>query len=406
MRLPDDVTFDKPGNPLEHHATWKNVDCPKCAKPARRETDTFDTFIDSSWYFARFCDTAASSPTNTEATDYWLPVDQYIGGVEHAILHLLYARFYTRAMQKTGHLSLDEPFDGVFTQGMVTHETYRDSPSANGAWLLPTDITKKDGKAFHVESGDEIFVGGIEKMSKSKKNTVNPEDMIEQFGADTARWFVLSDSPPERDFEWTEAGIEGSWKFTQRLWRTLSENLTSVCGIGSAAPAAFSEQAESLRRETHKAIDAITKDIDDFHFNKAIARIYELTNKVSAAAPKISGGEGEGHVLRETLETLVLVVAPMMPHLAEEAWEKLGHTTMVVDTPWPKADDSLLVENLVIMPIQVNGKRRGEIEVAPDEDAKKVEDIALAVDTVASAIGENAVKKIIVVPNRIVNIVI
>ncbi|TNE36095.1 MAG: leucine--tRNA ligase, partial [Alphaproteobacteria bacterium] len=406
IKLPDDVSFDKPGNPLERHPSWKHVACPSCGKDATRETDTFDTFIDSSWYFARFCDTKAEQPTNREATDYWLPVDQYIGGVEHAILHLLYARFFTRAMKATGHIGLAEPFEGLFTQGMVTHETYRDAKGGNSGWLSPDQIIKRDGKVVHAETGEAVIVGGIEKMSKSKKNTVDPEDMIEQYGADTARWFVLSDSPPERDFEWTEAGIEGSWKFTQRLWRTLTENLDKAAPMKSAAPGDFNELATSLRRDVHKAVDGVTRDIDNFHFNKAIARIYDLTNKVNAAAQKITDGEGESFALREALESLVIMVAPMMPHLAEEAWAELGQTQMVVDTPWPKADPALLVEDKIIMPIQVGGKRRGEIEVAPDEDAKKVEEAALAVETVQKAIGDKPVRKVIVVPGRIVNIVV
>ncbi|TNE59729.1 MAG: leucine--tRNA ligase [Alphaproteobacteria bacterium] len=406
VKLPDDVSFDKPGNPLERHPSWKHVACPSCGKEAVRETDTFDTFIDSSWYFARFCDTKAATPTNRDATDYWLPVDQYIGGVEHAILHLLYARFFTRAMKAADHIGLDEPFEGLFTQGMVTHETYRDTKGNNGTWLSPDQIVKRDGKVVHAETGEEVIVGGIEKMSKSKKNTVDPEDMIEQYGADTARWFVLSDSPPERDFEWTEAGIEGAWKFTQRLWRTLVENLDKVAAPDTAAPAASSDAATALRRDTHKAIDGITRDIDNFHFNKAIARIYDFTNKINGAAQKIGSEPSEAFALREALESLVILVAPMMPHLAEEAWGKLGHDQMVVDTPWPKADPDLLVEDKIIMPIQVGGKRRGEIEVAPDEDAKAVEEAALALETVQKAIGGKPVRKVIVVPGRIVNIVV
>jgi leucyl-tRNA synthetase len=406
VKLPDDVTFDAPGNPLEHHPTWKNVTCPTCQKPARRETDTFDTFMDSSWYFARFCDVTADTPTNTEATDYWLPVDQYIGGIEHAILHLLYARFFSRAMQATGHLGIDEPFDGMFTQGMLTHESYRDAPGGNGSWLSPEQVVKREGKAFHVDTGDEVTIGGIEKMSKSKKNTVDPQEIISQFGADTARWFVLSDSPPERDVEWTEAGVEGSWKFAQRLWRTLTENMDVLAPKGRAAPATMSDAAQAQRSATHKTIASVTNDFDQFHFNRAIARIYELTNQVGSFASKVDGSnEAEAFALREALEALVLMIAPLMPHLAEEAWQQLGHDQMVVDTPWPVADESLTKDDTIVIAVQVNGKRRGELEIAPGEEAKKVEAAALAVDTVVKAIGDAQVRKVIVVPDRIVNIV-
>ncbi len=408
VTLPDDITFDEPGNPLQHHPTWKKVPCPTCGGDAERETDTFDTFIDSSWYFARFCEPHVDTPTDPAAANYWLPVDQYIGGVEHAILHLLYARFYTRAMKATGHIGLDEPFDGLFTQGMVCHETYRDAEGANGNWINPADVIKRDGKAFHVETGEELIVGANEKMSKSKMNTIDPEDIIDRYGADTARWFVLSDSPPARDVEWTEAGIDGAWKFTQRLWRVVAENLGRLPEKGTKAPKTVGKEAVALRRTTHKSISSVTKDIEGFRFNRVVARIYELTNEAAAFASKSQGNldDDAGFALREAVEALTLMVAPMMPHLAEEAWHSLGHETMVVDTPWPVADEALVQDDLITIAVQINGKRRAEISLALDTPAKEVEELALAVDNVVNVIGDKPVRKVIVVPNRIVNIVV
>jgi len=353
-----------------------------------------------------------ATPTDVDATDYWLPVDQYIGGVEHAILHLLYSRFFSRAMTATGHLHLDEPFAGLFTQGMVCHETYRDDAGANGSWIEPVQVVKKDGKAFHIETDQELIVGATEKMSKSKKNTIDPSDIIDQYGADTARWFVLSDSPAERDVEWTEAGIEGAWKFTQRLWRTISENVDRLPVRGSAEPQEVGSAAGDLRRSVHKAISAVTGSIDRFHFNRAIAKIYELTNEIGAFAseattpPSAHMTEDDGFALREAFEALTLMISPMMPHLAEEAWGLLGHDTMVVDTPWPEADPALVKDDTITIAVQVNGKRRGEIDIAPGADAKKVEAAALALDTVIKSIGDKPLRKVIVVPDRIVNIVV
>lgn len=405
VKLPLEVSFDKPGNPLARNDNFTNVPCPTCAKPARRETDTFDTFVDSSWYFARFCAPRAETPTDRNEVDYWLPVDQYIGGVEHAILHLLYARAFTRGMQETGHVDLAEPFDGVFTQGMVCHETYR---SADGTWRSPEEIVRQGEAVYLAGTTEKIEVGPSVKMSKSLKNTVDPEEIIERYGADTARWFVLSDSPPERDVEWTEAGIEGAWKFVQRLWRLVDENLASLPARGSKIPTEFSDGDTALRRATHKAIAAITDDIDAFRFNRAVARIYELANEIGGFVGKSDAelGAGGGFALREAIEVIIQMVAPMMPHFAEEAWARLGHETMVTATPWPTAEAALTVDNEVILPIQVNGKRRGEISVAKDLDAKEVETLALAVETVVRAMDGKPVRKVIVVPNRIVNIVV
>jgi len=398
--LPDDVSFDKPGNPLAHHPTWKNVDCPKCGKAARRETDTFDTFIDSSWYFARFCSPKSDDPVDADAANYWLPVDQYVGGVEHAILHLLYSRFYTRAMKKIGLSSVDEPFDGLFTQGMVCHETYADT---KGNWVLPTDLIKNDdGVLVDKKTGDIVTVGRSIKMSKSKKNVVDPTAIIDQYGADTARWFMLSDSPPARDLEWTEEGVEGAWRFTQRLWRTITMGMEGLRDCRE--PAEFSKAAQDLRRITHVSIDSVGRDIEDFHFNNAVAQIYKFSNAVNAF--KSDGSDGDIHALREALTTLIQLTAPMMPHLAEEMWQMMGQQDIVTDAAWPIAQPELMQENTVTIAIQVKGKLRDTIEVEKDMDSAALEKLALATEKIKSAVGEHAIRKIIVVPNRIVNIVI
>ncbi len=392
VTLPEDVTFDKPGNPLEHHPTWKLVDCPSCGKPAKRETDTFDTFIDSSWYYARFCSPHATDPVNMPAGKYWMGVDQYIGGVEHAILHLLYSRFYARAMTATGYLAIKEPFESLFTQGMVIHETFR---TLNGEWVLPSDAVNQNGKWVHATTGEPLEVGGVEKMSKSKKNVVDPDDIIARFGADTARWFMLSDTPPERDIEWTETGAEGAWRFTQRIWRLVNDSAAYTGGEDAAA-------SLELRRVAHKALHAVTDDLSSLRFNRAIARIYELANALGAA---LSGGKADAASVKEAAEFLVLTSAPMMPHLAEECWQAMGMPGFVVDTAWPKADPALLADDQVTIAVQVNGKRRDEITVAKGLDAKAIEELALKLDSVARALDGRPVKKVIVVPGRIANIV-
>ena len=402
VTLPEDVTFEKPGNPLEHHATWKHVDCPQCGKPARRETDTFDTFVDSSWYFARFTAPRAKTPTVPGQANHWLPVDQYIGGIEHAVLHLLYSRFFARAMKETGHLDLREPFAGLFTQGMVTHETYK---APDGAWVSPDELVWEDGTAFVEQDGTRapVTVGGIEKMSKSKRNTVDPTAIIDQYGADTARWFMLSDSPPERDVQWTEEGVEGAWRFTQRFWRLVQSELEGLAAPGTETPA-LDAPAEDLRRTVHKALAAVTADLGQLSFNRAVARIYELSNAVSGF--KAGDADAAAWVKREAVETLVQLVAPMMPHLAEECWVALGRDGLVADAPWPVADESLLVEHSLTVAVQVNGKRRDEITVPVDADKQAVEAAALAQEKVQHAIGDKQVRKVIVVPGKIVNIVV
>ena len=405
VKLPDDVTFDKPGNPLDRHPTWKNVACPKCGKDARRETDTFDTFVDSSWYFARFCSPRSDTPTDRTAADYWLPVDQYIGGIEHAILHLLYSRFFTRAMKATGHVDLKEPFAGLFTQGMVNHETYKDE---TGSWVLPSDVRiEGEGdsrRAVHVDSGAPIEIGPVEKMSKSKYNTVDPEDIIGHYGADTIRWFMLSDSPPERDVQWTEAGVEGAWRFVQRIWRLVNELSPRACAPQTAKPDQFNENALTLRRATHKALDAVSKDIEALRFNRAVAHIYEFANTLSAIQDDDS--EDIAWAVREALETMTILFGPMMPHLGEECWKELGESdALLAEMPWPKADAALLIDDTVTIAVQVNGKRRDELTVARDAPKEDIEAAALRLENVLRAIEGRDIKKVIVVPQRIVNVV-
>ena len=393
--LPEDVSFDKPGNPLDLHPTWKNVACPTCGKAARRETDTCDTFVDSSWYFARYCSANdITQPVDRKAADYWLPVDQYVGGVEHAILHLLYARFFTRAMKQTGHVGIDEPFTGLFTQGMVCHESYK---SAAGEWLYPEMVRKNaDGSAVKIDDNTPVTVFRGDKMSKSKCNVVDPGQIISGYGADTARLFMLSDSPPERDLEWTDSGIEGAWRYINRLWR-MAEDAAAV-----TAGSTPNEKAEKAKRTIHRTIAQVSEAYERFHFNGAVARIRELSNaldELDTANPQESG------IFREGVEILARLIAPMLPHIAEEMWEQLGHKTMLVDTPWPKADAALLVENTVIIAVQVNGKLRATITMARDLPAQDVEAAALADEGVKRALENKAPKKIIVVPNRIVNVV-
>ncbi len=390
--LPEDVTFDKPGNPLEHHPAWKHVNCPTCGSAAERETDTFDTFIDSSWYFLRFCSPKADEPVDPKAADYWLPVDQYIGGVEHAILQLLYSRFFCRAMSRTGHLDIVEPFASLFTQGMVIHETFR---TAAGEWIFPADAEYKDGRWFHANTGEPLALGGIEKMSKSKRNVIDPEAIIERYGADTARWFMLSDTPPERDIEWTEEGVEGAWRFTQRLWRIVNDAAKIRAGTEAG-------DGIELRRTVHRALHAVTGDLSNLRFNRSIARVYEVANALSAA---LQGPQPQAFAIREAAETLVLMFAPMMPHLAEECWQILGHGTPIVDTPWPVPEAALLAEDQITIAVQVNGKRRDEIRVGKDVPASKLESIALQLESVKRALAGKPAKKVIVVPGRIVNIV-
>jgi leucyl-tRNA synthetase len=398
--LPEDVSFDKPGNPLSHHPTWKHVDCPACGKKAQRETDTFDTFFESSWYFARFCTPHAPQGIEAKTAERWLPVDQYIGGVEHAVLHLLYSRFFTRALTHCGVFDLKEPFAGLMTQGMVCHQTFQDE---QGKWLYPEDVAKNEsGDLVHVETGEKVTPGRSEKMSKSKRNTVDPHHIIETYGSDTARLFMLSDSPPERDLEWTESGIDGAWRYVNRLWRLIAEPLESL-KASTLDPATIQDAAllES-RKLIHKTIDAVSKDIESFHYNKAVARIRELTNSLSS----LSLGQPDSMaVYKEGMEAVTHLIAPMLPHLAEEMWETLGYADWLCERPWPKADPQFLVDDTVTIAVQVNGKLRGTLELVRDIDSKLAETEALAMTSVRQAIEGKQVRKVIVVPNKIVNVV-
>ena len=379
--LPEDIDFKTPGNPLDRHPTWKHVACPKCGADAVRETDTLDTFVDSSWYFIRFASQPRDRPFDPEVAAKWLPVGQYIGGVEHAILHLLYARFWTRALKHIGRLDVAEPFAGLFTQGMVTHETYK---SAAGAWLSPEEVERKGASIVELATGLPAELGRIEKMSKSKKNVVDPTPILEQYGADAVRWFVLSDSPPERDLIWSEAGIEGAWRFVQRVWR-----LTD-------AETAAGDDVE-LRRTTHKTIAGVTADVDALRFNKAVARLYELTGAIEKAAPSTDRAEA--------VRTLVRLIAPMVPHLAEEVWAALGQAGLIANAAWPVADPALLVDDAVTIAIQINGKLRETIQLPKGMARETVEAEVLSLDKVRKALEGRVPKKVIVVPDRLVNLV-
>lgn len=401
VTLPEDVDFDKPGNPLDHHPTWKHVDCPECGKAARRETDTFDTFFESSWYFLRFCAPVENAAFTREAVDYWMPVDQYIGGIEHAVLHLLYSRFFTRALKECGYLGIKEPFAGLLTQGMVCHETFR---AEDGRWLFPADVEKAEGGAvMELATGRPAKQGRSEKMSKSRRNVVDPEIIIETYGADTARLFMLSDSPPERDLEWTDSGIEGAWRYANRLWRMVTEPNGPIAKPDAPRPVNLTPAGVEAERQIHKIIQGVTDDLDRFRFNRAVARIRELTNMLGDLA---GDGDDIAWVRRTGIEAAVLLVGPMMPHLAEELWSQLGHGTPLTETPWPRADESLLVEETVTVGVQVNGKLRGTIELPVDADKETAESLALELDGVRRVMDGKPPRKIIVVPNKIVNVVV
>ncbi|MFC2967427.1 leucine--tRNA ligase [Acidimangrovimonas pyrenivorans] len=394
VELPRDVSFDKPGNPLDRHPTWRDCACPKCGAPARRETDTMDTFVDSSWYYARFTAPHADTPTVAEEVDYWMNVDQYIGGIEHAILHLLYSRFFARAMKITGHLpeKAIEPFNALFTQGMVTHEIYvtrdeRDRP----VYHLPEDIEWHESGARLGATGEAVEVIPSAKMSKSKKNVVDPVNIIDRFGADTARWFILSDSPPERDVEWTAAGAEAAYKHLGRVWRLADE--VDKRGKGDTAHDA------ALLKAMHKTIAEVTQGVEGFAFNKSVAALYAFTNAVQKS-------DASAEAKREAMKVMAQLMSPMTPHLSEEIWAMLGGEGLVAHAPWPKADPAMLVENNVTLPIQINGKRRSEISVPKDMPREEVEKLVLADETVVKVLAGGTPKKLIVVPGRIVNVVI
>jgi leucyl-tRNA synthetase len=411
VTLPDDVTFDRPGNPLDHHPTWKHVTCPQCGRAARRETDTMDTFVDSSWYYVRFTDPwITSAPTERAAVDEWLPVDQYIGGIEHAILHLLYSRFFTRAMKKTDHLGIDEPFAGLFTQGMVVHETYQ---KADGSWASPAEV-KIEGaedkrRAVLIDTGEAVEIGPIEKMSKSKRNTVDPDDIIATYGADVARWFMLSDSPPERDVNWTERGVQGAWRFSQRLWRLIGDAAEIAASAPAERPSEFGPAALAVRKAAHGALARVSDEIEKLHFNVCVAQIYEFTNALGDA---INDAAAEGTIapdlrwaIREAADILVQLFQPMMPHLAEECFAALRHKSLAAQEPWPEPEAGLLVEDTVTLPVQVNGKKRADVTVARDAGNQAIEAAVLALPLVQRALEGKKPKRVIVVPQRIVNVV-
>ncbi len=394
VELPYDVSFDIPGNPLDRHPTWRDCACPSCGKPARRETDTMDTFVDSSWYFARFTAPHAETPTDLEDASYWMNVDQYIGGIEHAILHLLYSRFFARAMQMTGHLpqGTEEPFNALFTQGMVTHEIYvtrdeRDRP----VYHLPEHIEWTESGARLGATGEAVDVIPSAKMSKSKKNVVDPDNILAKYGADTARWFVLSDSPPERDVEWTASGAEATYKHLNRVHRIVTEI--------ADMPDGTAEGDDELTRAMHRTIHDVTMGIETFGFNAAIAKLYAFTNVLAKSK---AGGTAK----RAAAKALAQMMSPMTPHLSEEIWSMLGEEGLITTAPWPVADPAMLVEDTITMPIQINGKRRAEIQVAPDASKDAVEQIVMGLDAVQRALDGANPKKFIVVPGRIVNIVI
>ena len=395
VRLPDDIAFDAPGNPLDSHPTWRDVPCPDCGAAAKRDSDTMDTFVDSSWYYARFCSPRAEDPVREEDVGQWLPVDQYIGGVEHAVLHLLYSRFYMRAMKRCGYVAIDEPFAGLFTQGMVCHETYQD---ADGNWLYPEEV-KPDGDGGMVRSADgtAVTVGRSVSMSKSKRNVVDPEEIIESYGADTARLFMLSDSPPERDLEWSDTGIKGAWRYLGTLWRMVEE-----LGAGGGKPAADGGEAPDTQRAIHGAISGVTGDLEKFHFNRAVARIRQLTNEL-AEGKRDSAAEQAAY--RFGLEIVLRLLAPMTPHICAELWARLGREENLFDMLWPEAETSYLQQDSVTLPVQVNGKKRATIELPVNHDQFAAEAAALAHEGVQRAISGKEVRKIIVVPGKIVNVV-
>lgn len=409
VQLPDDVEFDRPGNPLDRHPTWKTVACPQCGNEhARRETDTMDTFVDSSWYFARFTDPwNENAPTTRKVADKMMPVDQYIGGIEHAILHLLYSRFFTRAMKAIGHVGIDEPFAGLFTQGMVVHETYK---AADGSWVTPSEI-KIEGmgdqrRATLIATGAPVEIGSIEKMSKSKRNTVDPDDIIATFGADTARWFMLSDSPPDRDVIWSEEGVQGASRFVQRVWRLV--NLAAPHLPSADVAPGSDDAAKALRSAAHRTLADVSAAIERLRFNTAIAKLYTFVGNLAEAidSPGLKADPSFAAAVREALDILIRLISPMMPHLAEQCWEVLGGKGLVSEAAWPEPDPALLVEDTMTLPVQINGKKRADVTVGRNAPNPEIEAAVLALDAVKTALAGATPRKIIVVPQRIVNVVV
>ncbi|HUN94659.1 MAG TPA: leucine--tRNA ligase [Bradyrhizobium sp.] len=408
VTLPEDATFDKPGNALDHHPTWKHVACPQCGGKAQRETDTMDTFVDSSWYFARFTDPwNEKAPTTPDVANRMMPVDQYIGGVEHAILHLLYSRFFTRAMKATGHIDMEEPFAGMFTQGMVVHETYH---KADGTYVTPAEVKVEalgsERRATLLSTGEEVSIGPIEKMSKSKKNTVDPDDIIATYGADVARWFMLSDSPPDRDVIWSDERVQGAARFVQRLWRLVNESAEAAKTAPAARPASFGADALALRKTAHGALDKVTGGIERLHFNVCLAHIREFANALADVLSREEEATPDlGWAIHEAAVILIQLFAPMMPHLAEECWRVMGQPGLVSEAGWPQIERDLLVEDTMTLVVQVNGKKRGEVTVASGAQNPEIETAVLTLDAVKQALGGRTVRKVIIVPKRIVNVV-
>ncbi|MDC0073517.1 leucine--tRNA ligase [Alphaproteobacteria bacterium] len=398
--LPKDVTFDKPGNPLDNHEDWKKVVCPNCNSDALRETDTLDTFVDSSWYFARFCSPRYDRPVDKNSANYWLPVDQYIGGIEHAILHLLYSRFFVRATSDCGHLNITEPFLGLFTQGMVCHETYK---SSSGEWVYPEDVFfDKNQNAFMYSNKEPVIVGRSESMSKSKKNVIDPNSIIDEYGADTARWFMLSDSPPERDLEWTDNGVKGAWKFINKLWIIVNSNIKLLNKMQIDQPDELNELSLNLCRNTTKAIKDITLAYDTFKFNLAVAHLYSLVNNF----PDVSNKEICLWSRLYTIESIVILASPMIPHITEELWSLMGHKNLLCETDWITPNEKFIQDSLSVIALQVNGKLKGTLEVELDLPEQELEKLALSNPIIIKQIENKNIKKIITVKNRIVNFVI
>jgi leucyl-tRNA synthetase len=399
VTLPTDVDFDEPGNPLDRHPSWKFVTCPSCGGGAERETDTFDTFFESSWYFARFADPASDNAFSREAADYWLPVDQYIGGVEHAVLHLLYSRFFMRALSDVGYLDLAEPFSGLMTQGMVCHQSFKNQ---EGGWLFPEQVTRTNNGFVAVDTGAPVTAGRVEKMSKSKRNVVDPELIIKTYGADTARLFMLSDSPPERDLEWTESGVEGAFRFLQKIWRLTEHADTTGLDFSPVKSAAYSSHTEDLMRTIHSAITSIGNDIERFAFNKCVANLHILVGAISDYRNKEGADQA---AFSYGLHNLSILLSPFSPHLAEEIWAKTGGQGLVAQASWPSAQAEWLTSEEVEIAVQVNGKLRAKLFLPLDCDKDEAEKAALNLDTVQKYCEGKIVKRVIVVPNRIINVV-
>tara|TARA_B100000700_G_C15048942_1_gene859327 strand:- start:1794 stop:4376 length:2583 start_codon:yes stop_codon:yes gene_type:complete len=401
VKLPEEVNFEEKGNPLDSHRTWKHTICPETGMKAIRETDTLDTFVDSSWYFLRFCSaTNNKAPFDKKDIDYWMPVDQYVGGVEHAILHLLYSRFFTRALQQGNKLNISEPFSGLFTQGMVCHETYKNEKNE---WIYPDEVVEKKGELKHINSGEKIIKGPSESMSKSKKNVIDPEKIINEYGADSARWFVLSDSPPERDINWSEAGIQGSWRFCQKIWSLVQNNIEVFKNNSNEKYLDFSDNGLALQREIHSGLLQVTNSIEKFQMNVSVAKIYEMVNHLSKF---ISKEPADQSIIKESLEILIRIIEPMTPHLAEECWSIIGKKSDLTSEPWPQVKQDLLVKENTIIIIQINGKKRGEITIEVDCDEDRVMEESVKIKNIADFLKDKKIIKKIFVPNKILNLVV